>query len=154
MLSIWIYRRLSISTNKCYLRDPYSGIIFDYVMSSWKWKWSCSVVSDSFRLHGLWPTRLLHPWGFPGKNTGVGCHFLLQGNLPHPGIEPRSPTLQADALPSEPPRKPMFFLCGTWGFKFSFHFLGLFFVSLKSNTSLNLCVNDTFQIVDSIWIKN
>ena len=37
--------------------------------------------------------------------------------------------------------------------RFSFHFLGLFFVSLKSNTSLNLCVNDTFQIVDSIWIK-
>ena len=27
-----------------------------------------------------------------GKNTGVGCHTLLQGNLPNPGIEPRSPT--------------------------------------------------------------
>ena len=26
----------------------------------------------------LQPTRLLHPWDFPGKNTGVGCHFLLQ----------------------------------------------------------------------------
>ena len=26
-----------------------------------------------------WPTRLLGPWDFPGKNTGVGCHFLLQG---------------------------------------------------------------------------
>ena len=36
----------------------------------------------------------------------MGCHFLLQGNLPHPGIELRSPTLQADALPSEPPGKP------------------------------------------------
>ena len=31
------------------------------------------------------------PWHSPGKNTGVGCHFLLQGNLPHPGIEPASP---------------------------------------------------------------
>ena len=30
------------------------------------------------------------------------CHFLLQGNLPDPGIEPRSPALQADALTSEP----------------------------------------------------
>ena len=39
-------------------------------------------------------------------NTGVGCHFLLQGNLPDPGIKPGSPTLQADALPSEPPGKP------------------------------------------------
>ena len=28
--------------------------------------------------HELWPTRLLHPWDFPGKNPGVGCHFLLQ----------------------------------------------------------------------------
>ena len=28
--------------------------------------------------HGLQPTRLLHPWDSPGKNTGVGCHFLLQ----------------------------------------------------------------------------
>ena len=41
----------------------------------------------------------------PGKNTGVGCHFLLQGNLPTPGIEPRSPALQADSLLSEPPEK-------------------------------------------------
>ena len=38
---------------------------------------SRSVVSDSVRPHGLQPTRLLHPWDSPGKNTGVGCHFLL-----------------------------------------------------------------------------
>ena len=44
-------------------------------------------------------------WDFPGNNTGVGCHFFLQGGLPNPGIEPRSPTLQADALPSDPPGK-------------------------------------------------
>ena len=37
-----------------------------------------SVVSNSVRPHGLQPTRLLRPWGSPGKNTGVGCHFLLQ----------------------------------------------------------------------------
>ena len=29
--------------------------------------------------HGLQPARLLCPWGSPGKNTGVGCHLLLQG---------------------------------------------------------------------------
>ena len=29
--------------------------------------------------HGLQPTRLLCPWDFPGKDTGMGCHFLLQG---------------------------------------------------------------------------
>ena len=38
-------------------------------------KWSHSVVSDSLWPHRLWPTRLLHPWDFPGKNIGVGCHF-------------------------------------------------------------------------------
>ena len=37
-----------------------------------------SVVSDSVRPHRRWPTRLPHPWDSPGKNTGVGCHFLLQ----------------------------------------------------------------------------
>ena len=35
-------------------------------------------MSDSVRLHRRQPTRLPHPWDSPGKNTGVGCHFLLQ----------------------------------------------------------------------------
>ena len=43
-----------------------------------KWKWSRSVVSDSLRPHGLQPTRLLHPWDFPGKSIGVGCHCLSE----------------------------------------------------------------------------
>ena len=34
-------------------------------------------MSDSLQPHGLQPTRLLCPWDFPGKNTGVGCHFPL-----------------------------------------------------------------------------
>ena len=37
-----------------------------------------SAVSSSLRPHGLEPARLLCPWDFPGKNTGVGFHFLLQ----------------------------------------------------------------------------
>ena len=45
-----------------------------------QWKWNHSVVSDSSRSHGLQPTRLLHPWDFPGKSAGVGCHCLLQRN--------------------------------------------------------------------------
>ena len=44
-------------------------------------------------------------WNYPGKNTGVGRHSFLWGNLPNPGIEPQSPVLQADALLSEPQRK-------------------------------------------------
>ena len=35
-------------------------------------------LSDSSRPHGLQPTRLLRPWDFPGKGTGVGCHCLLR----------------------------------------------------------------------------
>ena len=53
-----------------------------------KWKWSRSVVSDSLRSHGLWSTKLLCPWDFPGKNTGVGCHFLLQGIFLTQGSNP------------------------------------------------------------------
>ena len=37
-----------------------------------------SVMSDSVRPHRQMPTRLPSPWDSPGKNTGVGCHFLLQ----------------------------------------------------------------------------
>ena len=52
---------------------------------------SGSVVSDSLQPYGLQPARLLCPWSSPGKNTGVGNHFLLQGGLPNPGMEPKSP---------------------------------------------------------------
>ena len=41
---------------------------------------SRSVVPNSLQPHGLPPTRLLCLWDFPGKNAGVGCHFLLQGS--------------------------------------------------------------------------
>ena len=46
-----------------------------------------SVVSDSLRPHG-W---LLCPWESPGKNSGVGCHFLLQGIFPTQGLNPGLP---------------------------------------------------------------
>ena len=57
----------------------------------------------TLRSHGLWSTRFLHPRNFPGKSTGMGCHFLHPGDLPDPGTKPRSPALQADTLLSEPP---------------------------------------------------
>ena len=56
-------------------------------------EWGCSVVSNSLQPRGLKPTRLLHPWYFPDKSAGVGCHFLLQEIFPDSGIEPRSPAL-------------------------------------------------------------
>ena len=39
------------------------------------------IVSDSLGPHRLYPSRLLCPWNSPGKNTGVGCHCILQGNF-------------------------------------------------------------------------
>ena len=60
-------------------------------------------MSDSLQPHGLKPTRLLHPWNSPGKNTGMGCYHLLQGIFLTQGLKPGSSTLQADSLPSEPP---------------------------------------------------
>ena len=49
------------------------------------------VVSDSLPPHGPLPIRLLCPWNSPGKNTGVGCHFLLQGIFPAQGSNPGLP---------------------------------------------------------------
>ena len=51
-------------------------------------KWSHSVMSNSLWPHGLQPTRLFCPWDFPGRNTGVGCHFLLQGIFLTQGLNP------------------------------------------------------------------
>ena len=59
-------------------QEHWSGLPFPSPMhESEKWKSSRSVVADFLRPHGLQPTRLLHPWDFPGKSTGVGCHCLL-----------------------------------------------------------------------------
>ena len=51
-------------------------------------------MSSSLQLHGLYS-----PWNSPGQNTEVGSLSLLQGELPNPGNEPRSPALQAHFLP-------------------------------------------------------
>ena len=48
--------------------------------NAWKWKVKVKLLScvNSLWPHGLQPTRLLHPWDFPGKSTGVGCHCLVR----------------------------------------------------------------------------
>ena len=59
----------------------------------------CSVVSNSLPSHGLQPTRPLYPWDFPGRNTGVGWYFLLQGILPTQESNPCLLHRQEDSLP-------------------------------------------------------
>ena len=51
----------------------YVCVCFCFEMRSCLVTW---VVSDSLQPYGPWPARLLCPWDSPGKNTGVGCHFL------------------------------------------------------------------------------
>ena len=49
------------------------------------------------------PARLLHPWGFSRQEYWSGLPFSSPGDLTDPGFEPRSPTVQVNYLPSEPP---------------------------------------------------
>ena len=79
-----------------------------------------SVMFNSLQPNGLKHARLLCLWNSPGKNTGVGCHFFLQRIFPNPDTKPRSPTLQADSLPSEPPGKSVINSAFTLYFFFNF----------------------------------
>ena len=71
---------------------------------TYKWKWSRSVVSDSVT---VWTVAYQAPpsMGFSRQEYWSGLPFPSPGDIPDPGIVPRSPTLQADALISEPPGK-------------------------------------------------
>ena len=83
------------------LRSSYKMLHSFSFSSSLCFVFSLSVKSDTLQPHGLQPVRLLCPCNFSGKNAGMGCHLLLQGDLSDPRIEPMSlasPALQADSL--------------------------------------------------------
>ena len=68
------------------------------------------------RPHGLQPAMLLCPWDSPDKNTGVGCHSLLQRIFPTQGSNQHLSGLlhwQVGSLPLAPPGKPLGFICYT-----------------------------------------
>ena len=105
-------------------QEHWSGLPFPSpVHESEKWKWSCSVVSDSLRPHGLQPTRLLCSWDFPGKSTGVGCHCLSLYLFiwPHcvackilvsqPGIQPSPPAVEAQSPNHQTAREFLVWMC-------------------------------------------
>ena len=71
-----------------YFRVGWGFVVVTYVCSSWP--------------HRLWPARLLCPCKFPDKNTGVGCHFLLQGIFQ----DQRSNPHPEGFFTTEPPGKP------------------------------------------------
>ena len=99
----------------------YSGALKHRYIFYYVWVFSCSVVSDSLRPHGLcmgFPRQdpsLLCSWNFPGKDTGVGCHFFLQGIFLTQGSNSCLWSLlhwQVDSLPLVPHGKPIFLI--TW----------------------------------------
>ena len=68
-----------------------------------------SMLSSDWLFAAPWTARLLSPWIFPGRNTRVGCHSLLQGIFPSQGLNPCRLCLlswQADSLPLASPEKP------------------------------------------------
>ena len=66
----------------------------------WLFRCCCLITTScpTLQSHGLQPARLLCPWDSPGKNAGVGCHFLLQGIFLTQGLNPSLLHWQADSL--------------------------------------------------------
>ena len=83
-----------------------------YCSKSLRYSVLCSVKSNSLPSCELQSTRLLCSWGFPGKNTGVGCHFLLQRIFQTQGLNPCLLHCRAvscnvgEFFTAEPPGKP------------------------------------------------
>ena len=84
-----------------------------------------SVVSDSLQLHELEPLRFLCLWNFPGKNTGVGCHALLQGIFLTQGSNRYLLCWQADSLLLDAFPSPL---------------LGIYLKEIKSLSRRDVCI--------------
>ena len=113
-----------------------------------------AVVSDSVRPHRRQPTRLPCPWDSPGKNTGVGCHFLIQCMK----LKSQSEVAQSCATPSDPmdcspPDSSVhgifqarvlewgaiaFSEIGAWIYIWAFYFVPLIYISVFVLCILNL----------------
>ena len=104
----WARPRVKYQCQESFRASTVAGEIHFQPLScyGWKWKWSHS---------GVW--LFATPWTvayqtppsirFSRQECWSGLPFPSPGDLPDPGIEPGSPALQADALPSEPPGKPL-----------------------------------------------
>ena len=119
VVALWRWGWLGKSMGKppgCWLHDS------AYIMSNFvcifktstchtlQWKYCCCLVTKlSLTLCNptdYSPPELIYPWDFPDKNTGVDCHFLLQGILLDSDIKTKSPTLEGGFFITEPPGKP------------------------------------------------
>ena len=101
-----------------------------------------SVVSDSLQPSELQPTRLLCPWGISRQEYWSELLCPPPGDLPNPRIEPRSPILQADSLPSEPPGKPfLLYTCMFISTILGSYCVSVFFFSLHNRLHYVLLKN-------------
>ena len=94
-----------------------------------------------FSHHGLWPARLLCPWGSPGNNTGVSCHFLLQGMFPTQGSNLHLLCWQADSLPLSHLGSPEWYIPKWLKYLilcYYYYFLGVVKRKKKRTPALNL----------------
>ena len=111
--------------------------------------------------NGLLPIRLICPWDFPGKNTGVGCHFLLQGIFPTKGWNNYLLHWQAVSLPQSQQRGPILlstkvYFNGeeTWGsgcvLHHAFHFWApcQYHITLKRNEAFSYKITSIFMEQD------
>ena len=90
----------------------FTFICADFPRKQPDYKSPCAVLSgpvvwDPLRPHGLQPARPLSPWGSSKQEYWSGLPCPPLGDLPNPGIKPRSPALQVNSSPSEPAGKPM-----------------------------------------------
>ena len=106
-------KQINIGKKRSYIKDPWHLLPTSLKKSSVHAVRVCVPVHSlqsclTLRPPGLYPTTLLCPLDSPGKNTGVGCHFPLQGIFPTQGSNlqsPVSPAWAAGFFTTEPPGK-------------------------------------------------
>ena len=99
---IWISGKWGMSVLNIFCKNEFHDGAHPIIYESE----SRSVMADSLRTHRLEPARLLCPWGFSRQECWNGLPCPPPGDLPNPGIGPRSPALQADSLPAELAGRP------------------------------------------------
>ena len=100
-------RDITLSTKVCLVKAMVFPVVM-YGCESWtikKVESESEVAQSCLTLCDPMDTRLLCPWDFLGKGSGVGCHFLLQGIFPTQGSSPGLPHSRQTLLSSEPPAK-------------------------------------------------
>ena len=107
---------------------------------------SRSVVSNSLQLHELYPTRLLCPWEFPGRNTGVGCHARLQGISPTQGLNPGLPHCSRIRYPLSHQGNPVNSVC-----LLRFYCLYLLFLDIQSSQKCMETKISLLQNSKQVW---